>query len=484
MKPLSHTFSVFLYRSEIQMLLVSLLISLGVSPLNLWPIAFPALGLALYLIFSSENTRIFWNKSLLFFSVHYFLSSYWVVNTFNVVVNNDMAAVLLGVMTLFMVALTMAFSMSLCLFFSWRLNTKYKIGKFQSYLAVSIFFVMGEILRSEILGGYPMHFVGYMVGSNDYLIQLASFGSVFLVSFIFVLISQLIFSSRRHLIYGVVLLLLVYIYGFFTVNNVSPSDINIKEVNVRLVNGNLTQHQLLEKQNTTHVSDYYADLSIEDTDFQPELIVWPESVLQYYIQGTYQSTGMIKRLRSFLKDEQILITGGPSIEGYQSEETIKYYSSLFALNNKDYLSRYDKHRLVPWGEYIPFRHWLPESLTNLFDVKDYTHGDGELLIQLENGLRILPLLCAEGHFPQMLWQYQSNQNLIVMIGNEAWLEGTTEPDQYFMNAKFRAVESGLPVLLVSNKGHLAAFDKNGILIAHSYDIDEPAALDSKILVEL
>ena len=69
-----------------------------------------------------------------------------------------------------------------------------------------------------------------------------------------------------------------------------------------------------------------------------------------------------------------------------------------------------------------------------------------------------------------------------MIGNEAWLEGTTEPSQYFVNARFRAVESGLPVLLASNKGYLAIINNKGLVQKAIYE-NAANILDGTILIE-
>jgi apolipoprotein N-acyltransferase len=465
-----------------QFLLIFLLgsaLSLGVAPFHLWYISLPALGVSLQVITKSSDKKIFYLKSLLLFSSYYGISSYWVINTFQVVVNNQLAAYVLGVLALLLIAFAMAFCMASLLLLGWVIKIKLGLSKIFGFFLIAVFFTLGELTRSEFLGGYPMHLLGYMVGSSDELIQLASVGSVFLVSFILVFTSQLLFSGGTYTLSAFLLFSCVFLFGWVKINIINIDE-NTKNINVRIVNANFTQKQLIDQNNSYQTVDRYIQLSQGASKIIPDLIVWPESVLQFYIKGTYMSNDHARHIYSFLKEGQTLITGGPSIENSVEIDSIKYFSSLFTLDNNNTIHRYDKHRLVPWGEYIPLRDYIPESLANLFDVKDYTHGEGKLSVKLDNELNILPLLCAEGHFPQMLWQYKDNQNLIVMIGNEAWLAGSIEPDQYFVNAKFRAVESGLPVLLVSNKGYLAVFNKHGEVQAYTYNIKEPTVLDASI----
>ncbi len=344
---------------------------------------------------------------------------------------------------------------------------------------------ISEYLRSTLYGDQPMHYVAYMVGNNDYLIQLASLLNVYLVSFFLVLISTILSSGPKYALHAIAVLILGFLFGVYRESDSFNDDIKTTNINVRLVNANLTQKKLLQDQNTFRVSDTYSELSKSDyrDAFIPELIIWPESVLQFYTAGNGSGKSNRQHLTKFLRNGQTLITGGPRFQKDKNGKD-RFYSSLLHLNSRgELLGSYDKHMLVPWGEYIPFRQFIPKDITDVFGVVDYTPGEGPLSINFKNKFEILPLLCAEGHFPQMISQYQKNQSIIVMIGNEAWLEGTTEPSQYFINAKFRAVESGLPVLLASNKGYLAIINHHGIVQNYIYE-DQASVLDGQIKVRL
>ncbi len=461
------------------------LFSLGLPPFHHWYLSIISLSILFRFYINSANPKSVF-MTMFVFSLSYFtVSSYWIVNTFLVVVIDLFLGYLSGVIALLVVASFMALVTALCVSFSVLVGNKLKI-KYISILLVPLAWSVSEYIRSVMLGGQPMHYVGYMVGNNDYLIQLASLKNVYVVSYFIVLISMLLSFEYRYLGLGACTFFAVFIFGIYRVDYMADDrNSSVKEIKVRLVNANLSQSQLLKDQNTYRVVNDYIELSkgIPGEKFTPELIIWPESVLQFYADKGPDSKRNRDYVTDFMSQGQTLITGAPRYE-YGHDSKPRFYSSMIQLGYMGkLLGTYDKHRLVPWGEFIPYRESIPEEIANIFDVKDYTPGVGPLSLKYKDNIEILPLLCAEGHFPQMLGEYQEKQDIIVMIGNEAWLEGTTEPSQYFVNARYRAVESGLPVLLASNKGYLAIINKKGIVEKSMYQ-NKPSVLDGVLRVEI
>ncbi len=458
------------------------LFALGFPPFHHWYVSIISLSIFFNLFVNSSKPKSVFT-AVFYFSLSYFsLSSYWVINTFLVVVNDTPIGYLVGAIALLVVASYMALFTAFCVSVSKFISDKLHGFNFAIVL-IPLAWSTSEYLRSVLQAGQPMHYVGYMVGNNDYLIQLASLMNVYVVSFILVLVSLLLSMGYRHLIYGTFILTAVFLFGMYRVEYLVEANNETKDLKVRLVNANINQKQLLQAHNTFEIVDEYIKITQKKTaeEFVPELIIWPEGVLQFYIEDTDYSKKNREHITEFMSDGQVLITGGPR---YEHKNSINYFTSMFQLNaDGQLLGQYDKHRLVPWGEFLPFREYIPNTIANIFDAKDYTPGTGPLELNLKNGLKILPLLCAEGHFPQMLSEYQEDQDFIVMIGNEAWLEGTTEPSQFLVNARYRAVESGLPVLLTSNKGYLAIIDNKGIIKKSIYK-NEASVLDGVLNVAL
>lgn len=453
--------------------------SFGLPPYHHWVVSMIILSIFFRLFINRSEPRAAFIAVFVFSLSNFYLSSYWIINTFLVVINNESLRYLTGLVTLLTVSAFMASITALCVALGAFLASKIiKINLF--IILIPMCWAASEYIRSVLLGGQPMHYVGYMFGENDYLIQIGSLLNVYMVSFFFVFISALMSLGLKFVNLGALVLLSGFLFGLYRVDYMKADTDNVVEIlRVRLVSANLTQDQLLQAQNTFDVADKYIKLSKRKGAFVPDLIIWPESVLQFYVD----SKKNIDHITKFLQEGQVLIAGGPRYE-YGDDGEVQYYASMFQFNDKRQLvGVYDKHILVPWGEFIPYREAIPKAIADIFDTKDYTPGSGPLLLNYKDTLGILPLLCAEGHYPQLLAKHQNNQDLILMIGNEAWLEGTTEPSQYFVNARYRAVESGLPVLLVSNKGYSAVISNKGIVLQSQYQ-NKPSVLDAVVKVRV
>ena len=148
------------------------------------------------------------------------------------------------------------------------------------------------------------------------------------------------------------------------------------------------------------------------------------------------------------------------------EKTGSFYNSLVLSNNEfDILQQYNKQKLVPFGEFLPFENFL-----NKFGFKKITEGHGSFQkgrkknnIKIDQ-LNILPLICYEVIFTNIIQQASSETNLIINISEDAWFGNTIGPDQHFAKSIFRAAESGTFFLRSANKGISAIIDNKGSLI--------------------
>ena len=138
------------------------------------------------------------------------------------------------------------------------------------------------------------------------------------------------------------------------------------------------------------------------------------------------------------------------------------FNSLIVVNNKlDILYTYNKIKLVPFGEFLPFEFFLKK-----FGLKKITEGYGSFsrgsnndILTLDN-FKILPLICYEIIFPELS---QTPKNLIINISEDAWFGDTIGPDQHFAKAIFRAIESNVYLARSANKGFSAFVDNKGII---------------------
>jgi apolipoprotein N-acyltransferase len=130
---------------------------------------------------------------------------------------------------------------------------------------------------------------------------------------------------------------------------------------------------------------------------------------------------------------------------------------------------YDKWHLVPFGEYIPFG----DTLYDWFGIRafasqlgaSYAAGSGPATMDLGPDLgTIIPLICYEAVFPQDVNAAPDGADWILQITNDAWFGTLTGPWQHAAQARFRAIEQGLPLVRVANTGITAVYDAKGRMV--------------------
>ena len=116
--------------------------------------------------------------------------------------------------------------------------------------------------------------------------------------------------------------------------------------------------------------------------------------------------------------------------------------------------KYDKIHRVPYGEYIPFRKYLPEFLIKMVDMgRDLTPGVNRTPLILPGGPRVSVAICYEGVFGYLTREFaRQGANVLLVLSNDAWYPRSSEPEQHLANAVMRAVETGLPMVRCGNNG--------------------------------
>ena len=127
---------------------------------------------------------------------------------------------------------------------------------------------------------------------------------------------------------------------------------------------------------------------------------------------------------------------------------------------------YDKHHLVPFGEYIP----LPRLVAALgipslepLTRSGFTAGSGPHLVQVPGLPAFLPLICYEAIFPGGLAAPEGRADWLVQVTNDAWF-GAWGPPQHLAQARLRAIEEGLPVIRSTPTGISAVIDADGRVV--------------------
>ena len=142
--------------------------------------------------------------------------------------------------------------------------------------------------------------------------------------------------------------------------------------------------------------DNLLDLTFSNRGNNLDLIVWPETAVLFNIQSNNKYNTI---LRENLKNINNIVLGTIRRESFVKEN--KIYNSLFLISNKsNYIKFHDKIKLVPFGEFIPFRNILKYKNITLGGI-DISNGKEFRLLELKSGIKILPLICYEVIFPKI-----------------------------------------------------------------------------------
>ncbi|HCQ65445.1 MAG TPA: apolipoprotein N-acyltransferase [Rhodobacteraceae bacterium] len=232
-------------------------------------------------------------------------------------------------------------------------------------------------------------------------------------------------------------------------------------VRLRLVQPNAPQHL---KWDPDWIGTFYdRSLALTRTAPEgapPELVIWPETAVPTLL-------GEYPRLQA-----EIAEAAAPAraIAGIRRLDGARGYNSLVLFGPDGAPEAlYDKHHIVPFGEYTPLGDLLGRFGINGLAARDgygYSRGPGAQLLELPDALgTALPLICYEAIFARDLRAAPGRADWILQLTNDAWFGAFSGPYQHLVQARFRAIEFGLPVVRAANTGVSAVIDARGRVTA-------------------
>ena len=351
-------------------------------------------------------------------------------------------------------------------------------------------------LRSVLFTGFPWMDLGYGLYAQPQLIQSADLGGHHLVTFGVVLCNSLLVGivdrQRRDVRWNVrrergLLLLacatLVFLFGYSAVRyriavQYGPRAL---QAQVAVVQGNVDQMVKWSPAFKTATVDTYLRLSREAIgEADVELVVWPETALPFYPQRD-QLTG---RLAAFTGTANTwLLTGAPLFTltpQTDGSELVRHYNGAILLGPDGRIAAsHAKQHLVPFGEYVPLRPYLPFLEPLVVSVGDFAAGTSDEPLAL-GPMRLGMLICYESIFPEIARQSVTRgANLLVNLTNDAWYGRSSAPHQSMAMAVFRAVENKRALVRAANTGISGFVDPVG-RIAERSGLFVEAALVSRM----
>lgn len=427
-------------------------LAVGQVPLSLWPVALVALSALTVLVARAGTPRraglVAWAGG----AGHFALALSWIVEPFLVDIARH------GWMAPFaMVALAGGLALfwgCAGVFAGWAGRQRPR----RTALAFAVALAGVELARGYVLTGFPWALPGHVwIGAPQ--MQLAAvtgqYGLTLIVTLAAALPWAMPVGPGRAL--GVTLAaLLVAGTGYWGMQRLAePLPDAPDPPRIRLIQPNAAQHLKWRPDMIPVFWERQLAFTAAPSEPAPDLIIWPETAVPY----------MLDRAGGALRVIAAEARGIPVMLGIQRRDGPATFNSLAVIGPDGRVTHlYDKHHLVPFGEYIPFASVLGRfGIRGLAanDIYGYAAGPGPRVLDL--GPRLggaLPLICYEAVFPQDL-RTELRPRWLVQITNDAWFGTRSGPYQHLALARLRAVEQGLPLARAANTGVSAMIDPMG-----------------------
>lgn len=188
----------------------------------------------------------------------------------------------------------------------------------------------------------------------------------------------------------------------------------------------------------------------------PDLIVWPETAVPFLPAEQAEARARITQA-----------AGAPVVLGALDRgRGERLTNSLMVLADGEIVAQYDKHHLVPFGEYLPYP-WFFGTLgfERLVPGRGFEAGPGPQVIEAAGLPAFSPLICYEMIFPGQVVPQGERPAFLLQVTNDAWFGRFGGPEQHLAQARMRAIEQGLPVIRAANTGISAGIDARGRIVA-------------------
>ena len=336
------------------------------------------------------------------------------------------------------------------------------------WLLVPATWIALEYARSYILLGSPWHLIGGALIDLTPLVQparwLGPYGLGFLVVLVSTLLAWIVASAdttRRRIAAGsatVVLLAAWMVTGSILLNRQAAQMRAEKQFTAALLQPNITQEMRWDERNLSELFQRMARMTEEGFEADADVVVWPESTLPLEFFGDAAFRGYVEGTSRVHNGDIIL--GSVARDAAAPE---KLWNAAYLVSRGETTGRYDKLRLVPFGEYVPLRKMLFFAEKLVRAVGEFQFGTNEF--PLIGKFKYGPAICYEVVYPRIpATQVANGAEVLVTITNDAWFGRSAAPRQHLNQARMRSVETDRYFLRAATTGISALIDPAGRLV--------------------
>ena len=348
----------------------------------------------------------------------------------------------------------------------------------EQLLLLPSYWIVLEFVRAHALSGFGWVSLGYSQYKNLPLIQVADITGVYGISFLIVLVNIFLkkwlaeqcsgkkfFKDREGRCAAVLVggaLIVVLFYGIFRLNQ--PPD-QKQKLKIAVIQGNIPQAMKWNETLWPEIMEKHLQLTEAAALLKPDLILWPETAFPEILGETPERFTELKKRVARLK---IPLLVGAVTQDVSDTGPAYYNSAILISPAGETVGQYDKLHLVPFGEYVPLRGYLP-ILTDIVPIDDFTAGKTYTVFPA-SGVRpwkkgehnFSVLICFEDAVTDIAREFAvQGAGFFVNITNDAWFMDTKAPFMHLQSSVFRAVETRRPIVRAANTGVSCFVDRQG-----------------------
>ena len=439
------------WRAWLASYLAGVVMMAAFAPFYVWPVLFVVLPLFYRLLNAAPTGREAARRGFFFGYGHAMAGTYWIANALLVDAEKFGWLYPFSVLGLSAV-LAIWFAL-----FGWWFHALRSSQSLTNIIRFAALWLLIEYLRSVGMFGFPWNLAGYTALASIHVAQLASIIGVFGLSFLVVLVGTLpVLGYRKALVAIALIVGTAYGYGAWRMPQVAA----LTNTHLRIVQPSVPQAVKWTPQGKMESLKLHVDMMRTEKEVTPDVIIWSESAFPYTLRA---DSPWPPQLGSLLLPNQLLLTGAMRAEGEGAN--LKLWNSMVAIDGKGVVrATYDKHQLVPFGEFMPLRDVLPLDKITPGET-DFSRGAGPQTVSVDTIPPFSPLVCYEVIFPWLAVNKQVRPQWLLNVTNDGWYGNATGPYQHYAAAQIRAIEQGLPVVRAANNGISAVIDPYGRAVA-------------------
>ena len=317
-----------------------------------------------------------------------------------------------------------------------------------------------ELLRATVFSGWGWNMLGSALHAQWALIQIVEFTGVPGLSFLvaltnvilvasvrrFILESQ-VRKSRPHFDFTLTMAMIMGVFAFGIRAVQLPQ--SSRSLRVAAVQPNIPREEKFNQEFAQTTFEKFNKLSQLALRSRPDLLIWPESSMPDPMLPETDSYRFVMEFSAATRVDLLLGI-------IDQDENAAYNAALLVSEDGTRTQLYRKLHLVPFGEYIPGRHFIPGLARIVGDQvpDDFGFGREHTVFRMgDKDVQLAPLICFEDTIGELTRKFVlGGANLLANVTNDGWFLRTSGSQQHLANAVFRCVETRLPMVRSANTG--------------------------------